>query len=252
MIGFVVLIKKCKPTKKCKEDKIEDDMAEHSDDHGKDTDSEDELDIIGNKFIGGGNHIDAHESESKWVESDQTFEDLDDELNIDKNVQYKEDDTHFFSFLHDHPQYNTHEIQCKYLSEFVVPNFIGRTLPCCDQGDHEYYCSTMLTLFKPWCTGHDLKGTDETWEQAFNSYIFLPAQKNLMSNFNLQYECLDAQDDYSVQLKDNDKKDNNFWETSEDNPLDQEYTGWNDNDEELNDEMYLTGSSRLMMQRKRR
>ena len=26
--------------------------------------------------------------------------------------------------------------------------------------------------------------------------------------------------------------------------MDQEYTGWKDNDEELNDEMYLTGSSR--------
>ena len=45
----------------------------------------------------------------------------------------------------------------------------------------------MLTLFKPWRTGHDLKGADETWEQAFNSYIFSPAQKNLMSDFNLRY-----------------------------------------------------------------
>ena len=70
MIGFIVLIKNINLPKKCKEDKIED-----------------ELDIIGNKFISGGNHIDAHESESEWVESDQTFEDIDDELNIDKNVQ---------------------------------------------------------------------------------------------------------------------------------------------------------------------
>jgi len=48
-------------------------------------------------------------------------------LVIDENVQYKKDDTHFHLFLPDHPQYNTHEIQCKYLSEFVVPNFID----CC-------------------------------------------------------------------------------------------------------------------------
>jgi len=120
------------------------------------------------------------------VESDQAFENMDDpdELNIDENVQYKEDDTHFHSFLPDHPQYNTHKIQCKYLSEFVVPNFIGGTLPCCDQGDYEYYyCSTMLTLVKPWRTGHDLKCAEETWEQAFNKYIFSLAQKILMSNF---------------------------------------------------------------------
>ena len=65
-----------------------------------------------------------------------------------------------------------------------------------------------------------------------------------MSNFNLRYKCLDARDDYSAQMKDNNKEDTKFWENSENNPLDQEYTGWKDNDEELNDEMYLTGSSR--------
>ena len=58
-----------------------------------------------------------------------------------------------------------------------MPNFIGGTLPRCDQGDYEYYCLTMLTLFKPWRTGHDLKLVEETWEQAFNKYIFSPAQK---------------------------------------------------------------------------
>ena len=41
---------------------------------------------------------------------------------------YKEDDTHFYSFIAD-PQYNTHEIQCKYLSKFVVP-CITRVPPC--------------------------------------------------------------------------------------------------------------------------
>ena len=236
--------KKHQPTKrKSKEDIIQDDVTEHDDDDDNNTESEDELDIIGDKFIGGGN-INTCELETDWVESDQDLENMDDELNIDENAQYKEDDTRFYSFLPDHPQYNTHEIQCKYLSEFVVPNFIGGTLPRCDQGDHEYYCLTMLTLFKPWRTGHDLKLVEETWEQAFNKYIFSPAQKNLMSNFNLRYECLDARDDYSAQMKDHDKKDNNFWETSENNPLDQEYTDWKDNDEELNDDMYLTGSSR--------
>jgi len=65
-----------------------------------------------------------------------------------------------------------------------------------------------------------------------------------MSNFNLRYECLDARDDYSAQMKDNNKEDNKFWENSENNPLDQEYAGWKDDDEDFNDEMYLTGSCR--------
>jgi len=235
--------KKYKPAKKGKEDNYQDDMSEDTDHYENDTDSEDELDIIGNKFLGGGINIDECDSESEWVDSDHELENMEDELNIDENVQFKEDDTPFYSFLPKHPQYNTHQIQCKYLSDFVVPNFIGGTLPRCDQGDHEYYCSTMLTLFKPWRTGHDLKSTEETWEEAFNKHIFSPAQKNLINNFNLRYECLDARDDYSAQMKDN-NKDNKFWENPENNPLDQEYTGWKDNDEDLNDEMYLTGSSR--------
>ena len=239
--------KKRKPAKQRKEDIIQDDdTTERADDEYHDNaDSEDELDIIGDGFTGGGNNhnIEACESESDWVDSDHGSENTDDELNIDENVQYKEDDTRFHSFLPEHPQYNTHEIQCKYLSDFIVPNFIGGTLPRCDQGDHEYYCSTMLTLFKPWRTGHDLKGAEETWEQAFNRYGFSSAQRILMSNFNLRYECLDARDDYSAKMKDNNKEDNNkFWETSEDNPLDQEYTGWKDNEEDHNDEMYLAGS----------
>ena len=235
--------KKRKSTKQRKDDMLQEDITEHAEDYDNNSDSEDELDIIGGNFIGGGNNIDACESESDWVEFDQA-ENMDDELNIDENVQYNKDDTQFRSFLPDHPQYNTHEIQCISLSEFLVPNFIGGTLPRCDQGDHEYYCSTMLTLFKPWRTGHDLKGTEETWEQAFNKHIFSLTQRGLMSNFNLRYECLDARDDYSAQMKDNNKEGNKFWETSENNPLDQEYTDWKDNDEDLNDEMYLTGSCR--------
>ena len=236
--------KRRKSYKKRNEDKIQDDMAEDADDDDNNTDSEDELNIIGDNFVGGGMNVNTCESESEWVESDQELENTDDELNIDENVQFKEDDTLFYSFLADHPQHNTHEIQCKYLSEFIVPNFIGGTLPRSDQGDHEYYCSTMLTLFKPWRTGHDLKGEEETWEQAFNKHVFSPAQKILMGNFNLRYECLDARDDYSAQMKDNNKDENRFWENSEDNHLDQEYTGWKDNNEDFNDEMYLSGSCR--------
>ena len=65
-----------------------------------------------------------------------------------------------------------------------------------------------------------------------------------MNNFNLRYECLDARDDYSAQTKDSEKEDNQFWESSDNNQLGQEYTGWKDDDEELNDDMYLNGSCR--------
>ena len=68
-------IKKCKPTKQHKEDsdKIQDDMAEDANEYGNNlnTDSEDELDIIRDKFAGGGNNFEACKSESDWVELDQ-------------------------------------------------------------------------------------------------------------------------------------------------------------------------------------
>ncbi|KAF8158596.1 hypothetical protein B0H34DRAFT_656281, partial [Crassisporium funariophilum] len=205
------------------------------------SDSEDELNIKGNPFIGSGTNMDI---ESDWIASDGESENMDDELNMDDNDEYYEDATNFHSFLPDHPQYLTYEVQCKPLSELVVPNFIGGTLPRSDQGDREYYCSTMLTLFKPWRTGHDLKHAEETWEYAFDDYNFSIKQKNLMNNFNLRYECLDARDDYSAQMKDNEKEDKQFWQSSDNNQLDQEYTGWKDEDEELNDDMYLNGSCR--------
>ena len=67
---------------------MQDEMVEHADDHSDNTDSEDELDIIGDKFVdkfvGGGINIDASGSESDWV--DENMDDSD-ELNIDDNTK---------------------------------------------------------------------------------------------------------------------------------------------------------------------
>ena len=38
-----------------------------------------------------------------------------------------------------------------------VLKFIGGSLPQCDLGNFEYYCCMMLTFFKPWRNGRDLK-----------------------------------------------------------------------------------------------
>ncbi|KAJ2913327.1 hypothetical protein MD484_g7083, partial [Candolleomyces efflorescens] len=45
------------------------------------------------------------------------------------------------------------------------------------------------------------KYVDETWEVAFDKYNFTERQKELMSNFNLRYECYDARDDYPSLFK---------------------------------------------------
>jgi len=79
--------------------------------------------------------------------------------------------------------------------------FAGGSLPRCDKGDREYYCATMLTLFKPWRHGKNLKDDDQSWDEAFTDYKFTPRQIELMKFFNIRYECNDARDDYSKLLK---------------------------------------------------
>ncbi|KAF8220007.1 hypothetical protein L208DRAFT_1336242 [Tricholoma matsutake] len=73
-------------------------------------------------------------------------------------------------FLADHPLANTHAVQC--LHKVCIPNFVGSSLPRFDQGDREYYCSTMLTLFKPWKSGLDLKNNMDSWDKTFSSHSF--------------------------------------------------------------------------------
>ena len=70
-----------------------------------------------------------------------------------------------------------------------VPNFAGATLPRCDQGDREYYCCSMLTIFKPWRSGSDLKQTQTaSWDDEFNNYVFSDDELIKMKNFNIRYE----------------------------------------------------------------
>ena len=107
----------------------------------------------------------------------------------------------FFQFLPQHPLHDSHGVRVAAEKDSLVPNFLGMTLPRRDRGDREYYCATMLTFFKPWRSGGCLKSQDESWDDAFNRYPFTPHQRMLMDNFQLRYECLDAQDDYHAQLR---------------------------------------------------
>ncbi|KAF5334277.1 hypothetical protein D9758_015539 [Tetrapyrgos nigripes] len=103
-------------------------------------------------------------------------------------------------FVHDHPLASTHYLRM-HNKKNIVPNFIGPSLPRKNKGDREYYCSVMLTLFKPWRTGEDLKIKGESWDRAFLDYQFSTQQEFLMENFELRFECLDSRDDYHAQRK---------------------------------------------------
>jgi hypothetical protein len=125
-------------------------------------DSDDELDILQNdssSHHGGGKPIDESADELNVLDNEDA-----DELYEDIGQEY--------NFLSSHPQYQTHYAH-QVDDQSIVPNFIGGTLPRCDQGNREYYCLTMLTLFKPWQFGTDLKTEHETWDETFISMILL-------------------------------------------------------------------------------
>src|ERR1700733_8395428 len=77
----------------------------------------------------------------------------------------------------------------------------------------------MLTLFKPWRHGKNLKEDDQSWDEAFTNYTFTPRQIELMKFFNIRYECNDARDDYSKLLKQKNATDGVFphWFGANDN-----------------------------------
>ena len=108
---------------------------------------------------------------------------------------------HCYNLKEPHPLCETHVCHVKPARDDIVVNFIGGVLPRCDQGDYDYYCLTMLTLFKPWRSGYCLKDKDSCWDETFVQHAFSDRQHQLMKNFNIKYECLDARDDYRAKMK---------------------------------------------------
>ena len=121
------------------------------------------------------------------------------EMDSDCDVGY--DDT--LMFIEGHPQRQTHQPKLLSKDEYVnrVPNFVGGILPRRDSGDFEFYATVMLTLFKPWRSGSDLKKSSQSWSEEFNAHKFSAQYNTLMDHFNLRYECSDARDDFAAQRK---------------------------------------------------
>ncbi|TFK58474.1 hypothetical protein BDN72DRAFT_782045, partial [Pluteus cervinus] len=101
-----------------------------------------------------------------------------------------------YKFTSDHPLHTSHAIRLAQISDTLIPNFVGMPIPRSDQGDREQYCLTMLSLFRSWRTGLELKHPLETWDDAFERYTFKKNHLNIMKYLNIRYECQDAADDY--------------------------------------------------------
>jgi hypothetical protein len=211
--------KKCKPSdlKGRQAGKVSDDWIDEADSE------DDELNVIGGddtcyarvsttKTESG---VHANDSSDTIIEDEEVIEcdninfdgvDIDDrdaepdELNIGECEEATEkNDWH--PLMDGHPQTNSHMVKIQKSNTGKIPDFIGGSLPRPNIGDREYYCCTMLTLFKPWRTGKELKQGDTTWDEAFDSFVFNERQIELMKFFTIRYDCLDARDDFSAQRK---------------------------------------------------
>ncbi|KAF9521442.1 hypothetical protein CPB83DRAFT_736156, partial [Crepidotus variabilis] len=162
------------------------------------------------------NWICGSQKERRSKKDQEVFEDED--LEEESANSEQNDKQSFTSFINGHPQRETHHTQFIAANPDIVPNFIGGTLPRRDQGDYEYYCTTMLALFKPWRSGCDIRKDNELWDTAFNNHHFSEREKQLMNNFNLKYECNDARDDYATQAKSKSEEDGitMSWENNHD------------------------------------
>ena len=126
------------------------------------------------------------------------------ELNLDDNgclLDLCEEKNINYPFFPKYGQYYTHYVRCVNDSSDMIPNFVGGSIPRSDRGDREYYCSTMLCLFKPWHSGICLKSKVQTWHEVFTNHTFTDRQIELMKYFNIQYECSNARDEFSKQHK---------------------------------------------------
>ena len=132
---------------------------------------------------------------------DGDHDDNDDNEIFEKDILPDRVPKNMHRFQKEHPLYETHMTFLKPVKPTAVVNFIGHILPRCDQGDREFYCLTMLTLFKPWRSGVDLKMKQKSWDETFNEHEFTKREKQLIRNFNIKYECFDARDDFRAQMK---------------------------------------------------
>ncbi len=142
---------------------------------------------------------DDNDPEMSFHSANVSFESVSESLSDSPRSGMKHSKS-IYNFLSDHPLHETHGLQLHKVDLKKIPNFIGATLPRKDQSDRNYYCLTMLALFKPWRRGSNLKSNESVfWHKAFQ-YSFSVEHVTLIQNFHIKYECLDARDDYRAQL----------------------------------------------------
>ncbi|KAH9899679.1 hypothetical protein C8Q73DRAFT_625331, partial [Cubamyces lactineus] len=128
-------------------------------------------------------------------DSEDEPDDTDPKVDVKRNNVYR--------LQEGHPLSQTHAVVLLTTSTKPILTFAGGNLPRRDRGDREFYCAAMLTMFAPrgWRKGQDLLKDHGSWSSAFEATQFPEEYVQVMNNMNVLYECTDARDDYSAQLR---------------------------------------------------
>lgn len=172
----IILFDKAKIYKR-KSVKDNDELDEYNINENEDNDSDKVTDNNKNK-----NNDDIKDNTNDNSTDDNASEDSTDELDILSNdnkdesttveIKYKKKRKNkHYKFLSEHPQSSTYTVKIKSEDKGLIPNFVS-PVPRSDSGDREYYCASMMTLFKPWRNAEDLKSKENTWDNAFYTHIF--------------------------------------------------------------------------------
>lgn len=98
-----------------------------------------------------------------------------------------------------HPEYISHTQKICLPSKRLVPAPIGPSIPRRDQeAVKEQYGRLMLVLFRPWGHAKDLWDTNQSWSEAFYTFmkICAPEKTKVMDSMQILQECKDSQDDH--------------------------------------------------------
>ena len=77
------------------------------------------------------------------------------------------------SYQSNHPKYGQVQRVIRPIGHHNLPNFIGQYFPRRNEPQtYDFYCASMMMLLKPWrVLEKDLKSSNETWSDAFDSFM---------------------------------------------------------------------------------
>lgn len=95
-------------------------------------------------------------------------------------------------YLQGHPRWNSHQRVVRTPGHNTIPKTVGAFYPSHDDADRrDFFYASMLALCKPWRNLGDLKGENETWESAYDTFMEGAPKRihHIVSGIKYHYDC---------------------------------------------------------------